>query len=212
MFLLDGRVQPTTLMCFKMHYHVLLALKYQKVALLHLHMSHIAKLESLPNCSAHIYVGKFFLADAGYAARPGILPPYRGVRYHLKEYRGTREPECPKELFNHRHSSLRTTVERAFGTLKNRFKIFASQPFFPLKTQVKIVIACCALHNWILEDGPDEYVYDDVAWYSALPRSRRVHRDLQQESRAWARKRDEVAQKMWEDKVGQPVAENVANM
>uniref|UniRef100_A0A8I6YP63 DDE Tnp4 domain-containing protein n=1 Tax=Hordeum vulgare subsp. vulgare TaxID=112509 RepID=A0A8I6YP63_HORVV len=55
--------------------------------------------------------GKIFLADAGYAARPGILPPYRGVRYHLKEYRGAREPENPRELFNHRHSSLRTTVE-----------------------------------------------------------------------------------------------------
>nr|XP_034572798.1 protein ALP1-like isoform X2 [Setaria viridis] len=95
-------------------------------------------------------------------ARSGVLPPYRGTRYHLQEYRGTREPESPKELFNLRHSSLRTTVERAFGTLKNRFKIFSSQPFFPLKTQVKIVMACCALHNWILQDGPDEYVYDDA--------------------------------------------------
>ena len=64
-------------------------------------------------------------------------PPYRGPRYHLKEYKGAREPESPKKLFNLRHSSLRTTVERAFGTLKNHFKIFASQPFFSLKTQVK---------------------------------------------------------------------------
>uniref|UniRef100_A0A453JC04 DDE Tnp4 domain-containing protein n=1 Tax=Aegilops tauschii subsp. strangulata TaxID=200361 RepID=A0A453JC04_AEGTS len=43
--------------------------------------------------------GKFFLADAGYAARPGILPPYRAVRYHLKEYRGARDDENPRELF-----------------------------------------------------------------------------------------------------------------
>lgn len=70
-----------------------------------------------------ILEGHYFLADAGYAARPGILPPYRGVRYHLKEFQGTRRPENPKELFNLRHSSLRTTIERAFGTLKNRFKI-----------------------------------------------------------------------------------------
>lgn len=28
--------------------------------------------------------------------------------------------------------------------------------------QIKIVMACCALHNWILQDGPDEYVYDDA--------------------------------------------------
>jgi hypothetical protein len=90
MSLLDGRVQPMTLMCFRMHYHAPLALKYQK-------------------------------------------------------------------------------FESVCGTLKNHFKIFASQLFFALKTQVKIIIACCALHNWILEDRPDEYVYDDVAWYSALP-------------------------------------------
>lgn len=26
--------------------------------------------------------GKFYLVDAGYGAKPGFLPPYRGVRYH----------------------------------------------------------------------------------------------------------------------------------
>ncbi|BAF19115.1 Os06g0226000, partial [Oryza sativa Japonica Group] len=149
--------------------------------------------------------GKYFLADAGYAARPGVLPPYRGTRYHLKEYKGAREPENPKELFNLRHSSLRTTIERAFGALKNRFRIFKCQPFFPLKTQVKIVMACCALHNWIIEDGPDVYVYDDAAWYAALPRSVRNRTDMHQENLSWAKKRDDTAKKMWEDKVGQTV-------
>ncbi|KAL6647543.1 hypothetical protein ACP70R_014980 [Stipagrostis hirtigluma subsp. patula] len=148
--------------------------------------------------------GKFFLADAGYAARPGILPPYRGVRYHLKEYQGAREPEDYKELFNHRHSSLRTTVERGFGTFKNRFPIFKSQPNFTFKTQVKLVVACCALHNWILEDGDDEYVYDDASWYTALPRSNRTYRDIRTESRAWVMKRDQIARIMWRDKVGEP--------
>ncbi|KAL6899879.1 hypothetical protein ACP4OV_006537 [Aristida adscensionis] len=147
--------------------------------------------------------GKFFLADAGYVARPGILPPYRGVRYHLKEYKGGREPEDYKELYNHRHSSLRTTIERAFGTLKNRFQILKSQPNFPSKVQVKIVLACCALHNWILEDGDDEYVYDDESWYRALPRSRRKYRDIRAESRAWILKRDQIARSMWRDKVGE---------
>ena len=63
-------------------------------------------------------------------------------------------------------------------------------------------MACCALHNWILEDGPDEYVYDDVAWYTALPRSTRSRSDMHQENVAWANKREEMANKMWEDKVG----------
>jgi hypothetical protein len=75
--------------------------------------------------------------------------------------------------------------------------------FFPFSTQVKIVIACAALHNWILEDGPDEYVYDDVAWYVALPRSTRNHSDMRRENPEWSNKRDEIANKMWEDRVGQ---------
>jgi hypothetical protein len=73
------------------------------------------------------------------------------------------------------------------------FKIFKSQPFFPLKTQVKIVMACCALHNWILEDGPDEYVYDDTAWYTTLLQSVRNRHDIHQENMAWANKRDAMA-------------------
>jgi len=33
--------------------------------------------------------GKYFLADAGFAASPCLLVPYRGVRYHLREWIGT---------------------------------------------------------------------------------------------------------------------------
>ncbi|WVZ83569.1 hypothetical protein U9M48_030701 [Paspalum notatum var. saurae] len=124
---------------------------------------------------------KFYLADAGYATRPGILPPYRG---------GAHDPKCPKELFNHRHSQLRTTVERAFGALKNRFKILSNKPFVPLKSQAKVVIACCALHNWILDDGPDEFIYDEPTWYDHLPRSKNRVSDREADVREWTAKRD----------------------
>jgi len=80
-------------------------------------------------------IGKFYLVDAGYVVRPGFLPPYRDTRYHLREY-GARSPQNPRELFNLRHSSLRVTVERAFGALKNRFKILYNKPFHPYKTQL----------------------------------------------------------------------------
>jgi hypothetical protein len=46
-----------------------------------------------------------------------------------------------KELFNLRHSSLRVTVERAFGSLKRRFKILDDvTPFPPFSTQEDIVV------------------------------------------------------------------------
>ncbi|WVZ96981.1 hypothetical protein U9M48_042553 [Paspalum notatum var. saurae] len=107
--------------------------------------------------------GKFYLVDAGYAVRPGFLPPYRATRYHLREFESNR-PRDQRELFNLRHSSLRVTVERAFGALKNRFKILYNKPFHPYKTQVKLVLACCILHNWILRHGVDEHVPSEETW------------------------------------------------
>ncbi|XP_066376703.1 protein ALP1-like [Miscanthus floridulus] len=159
---------------------------------------------SCPN-GLKIPEGKFYLADAGYATRPGILPPYREVCYHLKEFHGAQDPKCPKELFNHRHSQLRTTVERAFGALKNCFKILSNKPFVPLKSQAKVVIACCALHNWILDDGPDEFIYDEPTWYNHLPRSKNRVSDRQADVREWAVKRDSIAQQMWNDRFNNDV-------
>ena len=95
--------------------------------------------------------GKFYLGDAGYACRSGVLPPFRKTRYHLNEFSGRNYPRTPRELFNLRQSSLRVMVEREFGALKNRFKILDQKPFHPYPTQVKLVLACCILHNWILE-------------------------------------------------------------
>jgi hypothetical protein len=93
-----------------------------------------------------VSIGKFYLVDDGYAVRSGFLPPYRATRYHLREY-DTRNPHNQRELFNLRHSALRVIVEMAFGALKNQFKILYNKPFHPYKTQVKLVIACCILHN-----------------------------------------------------------------
>ena len=54
--------------------------------------------------------GKFYLVDGGYANTPSFLAPYRGVKYHLSEFRrrGQRGNAYAnyKELFNHRHAIL----------------------------------------------------------------------------------------------------------
>ncbi|KAK1682753.1 hypothetical protein QYE76_043601 [Lolium multiflorum] len=55
--------------------------------------------------------GKFYLGDAGYACRPGILPPFRKTRYHLNEFTPRNQPQNAKVLFNPRHSNLRVTIE-----------------------------------------------------------------------------------------------------
>ncbi|XP_039115850.1 protein ALP1-like [Dioscorea cayenensis subsp. rotundata] len=146
-----------------------------------------------------IIVGKYYLVDAGYTTMQGFIAPYRGVRYHLKEHSG-RSPTNPKELFNLRHSMLRSRVERAFAILKNLFKILTSHPFFPFRTQVKLVLACCILHNYIAGADPndmlmhEETTQNDEQIMSTQPRSQREQRE---ENRAWIELRDKIANDMW---------------
>ena len=116
-------------------------------------------------------IPKFYLVDAGYACRTGFLPPYRGVRYLLSKYGSHNYPTNAKELFNLRHSSLRVTVERASGALKNRFRMLDNKPFHTYKTQVKVVLACCILHNWILGFRKDQVVSAKDNFECSLPKA-----------------------------------------
>ncbi|XP_020266423.1 protein ALP1-like [Asparagus officinalis] len=140
--------------------------------------------------------GKYYLVDAGYSTKAGFIAPYRGVRYHLREY-SERSPTDYKELFNLRHSSLRTSIERAFGSLKGRFKILASRPFFPFRTQVDLVLCCCILHNFVITNGGDELILSEEEWVnqnlSQVGRSVREQRD---ETREWLQKRELIAEEM----------------
>jgi hypothetical protein len=105
---------------------------------------------------AHYYkgfktpLGKYWLGDAGYANTDTILVPYRGTRYHLEEQRlSQKKPENAKELFNLRYSSLRNVIERIFGVLKRKYQILRRAPEYSMDTQTRIILACCALHNFV---------------------------------------------------------------
>lgn len=95
--------------------------------------------------------GKYFLVDAGYQLKTGFLAPFRGTRYHLKEF-SLHEPQNSRELFNLRHASLRNAIERAFGVLKKKFPMLRSgaESHFNVDTQADIVLACCILHNYLM--------------------------------------------------------------
>ncbi|XBH73881.1 hypothetical protein VPH35_100923 [Triticum aestivum] len=49
---------------------------------------------------------KFYLVDARYACRHGVLPSFRKIRYHLNEFSSRNHPKAAKELLNLKHSSL----------------------------------------------------------------------------------------------------------
>ena len=142
-------------------------------------------------------LGKFYLVDAGYGAKPGFLPPFRGVRYHLNEW-GSNPLQNEKELFNLRHSSLRVAVERAFGSLKRRFKVLDdATPFFPFPTQVDIVIASCIIHNWVIRDGIDELIIPETEW---PPNQTPSTSSSAQDHQYMVNFRQGIADEMWEDR------------
>ena len=94
--------------------------------------------------------GKYYLVDGGYVNTPKFLAPYRNVRYHLKEQsRGNCRPRDHKELFNLRHARLRNNIERDIGILKMRFPILKCASYYPIDTQVKILVVAMVLHNII---------------------------------------------------------------
>ncbi|XP_042387990.1 uncharacterized protein LOC121980089 [Zingiber officinale] len=92
---------------------------------------------------------QFYLVDSGYPNMPGFLAPYRGQRYHLRDYRRQGRPRGKEELFNYRHSTCRNIIERCIGVLKARFRILKDMPNYPITSQRLIPLACCAVHNFI---------------------------------------------------------------
>ncbi|KAL7251347.1 hypothetical protein ACSBR1_013228 [Camellia fascicularis] len=95
---------------------------------------------SRPN-GLKVLTGHYYLVDAGYTNAEGFLASYRGQRYHLSTLREGGAPTTPQEFFNMRHSSARNAISRTYS-------------YFPIKTQFRIITACCLLHNLIQHEMP----------------------------------------------------------
>lgn len=158
----------------------------------------------------HVPEGKYYLVDGGYANTPSFIAPYRGVRYHLKEFgHGHQRPRNYKELFNHRHALLRNHIERAIGVLKKRFPILKVGTHHPIRNQVKIPAAAVLFHNimrmhngdedWLNSQtsnispetfvdlpGGDNYYSNDVVWLNSQVDNGNSVRDM-------------IALNMWND-------------
>ncbi|KAE8180761.1 hypothetical protein CF336_g9168 [Tilletia laevis] len=144
---------------------------------------------------------KKLLGDAGFGFSSNLLIPYRGVRYHLKEYSvGTRRPRNEKELYNRRHAGARNVIERVFGVLQARFKILTTGCHFALQTQADLFPALAVVHNLIRQLDPDNDIegqlLDNTDQRSAAgeeqPQTTRTA-----EARDAAAHRDRIAKRMW---------------
>ncbi|XP_035841417.1 uncharacterized protein LOC110919634 [Helianthus annuus] len=125
---------------------------------------------------------KYYVVDAGYPNTRGYLAPYKGndVRYHIPDFRrgqtaAQRAPKGLKETFNYYHSSLRNVIERTFGVWKARWAILKDMHVnYSYETQVDIVIASMAIHNYIRMKG-----HFDEAFNKAQQETYRPSRDVE---------------------------------
>jgi hypothetical protein len=151
----------------------------------------------------HLPHGKFYLVDGGYANTSSFIAPYRGVRYHLSEFRGRHGYANYKELFNHHHAILRNHIERAFGVLKKRFVILKVVTFHPIENHIKIVAATAVFHNNIIrgQNGQEgsldhQLVYMSPEDYVDIPETDENFSN-EVESSHGSNLRDQITMQMW---------------
>lgn len=111
-----------------------------------------------PNCAFPMPPeGKYYVVDAAHTNMLGFMAPFRGAR-------GSHHERAAKALFNERHASLRSIIERSFGVLKKRFPILKGpMQNYLMATQNNIVLACCALHNFMRENQLNDEYFDEEA-------------------------------------------------
>ncbi|XP_017463614.1 PREDICTED: putative nuclease HARBI1 [Rhagoletis zephyria] len=87
----------------------------------------------------------WIIGDSGYPLDPWLLTPYRNA-----------EENSPEMLYNERFTKARSIIERVFGILKGRFRCLLAgrELHYTPEKVVKILNACCALHNICLTYRP----------------------------------------------------------
>ena len=88
----------------------------------------------------------FFAADDAFPLQRDIIKPYP-----------FRNLGVTKRIFNYRLSRARRVVENAFGILANRFRVFLSPILLSPEKVEAIILAACALHNFLRARKPKQY-------------------------------------------------------
>ena len=77
----------------------------------------------------------------------------------MKEFQ-TRGPCDAQEVFNRHHSKLHNVIERTFGAAKAKWQMLKGVSHYPGTKQTQIIIALCALHNYVHEmEGQHQQVW-----------------------------------------------------
>ena len=86
--------------------------------------------------------------------------------------------------------------------LKKLFQVLDAEPFWSFETQVKVVLACCVIHNHIMGVEPNDHIMVvamNQVESSGPQQETQSRQDSIEDSRVWNAKRDEICQAMWSD-------------
>ncbi|XP_058984567.1 putative nuclease HARBI1 isoform X1 [Musca domestica] len=90
-----------------------------------------------------------FVADDAFQLSPRVLKPYE------------KRLSNANKIFNNRLNRARSVAENAIGMLANKFQIIQKELDLPIDRVEKLVLASCALHNFILQrDGLDSQLIE----------------------------------------------------
>lgn len=87
-----------------------------------------------------------FIGDEAFALQEDFLKPYSFKTLNDE-----------RRIFNYRLSRARRVVENAFGILVSRFRVLKSQINMQPQKIDDVVLACCALHNFLRRNNSATY-------------------------------------------------------
>nr|CAI5839391.1 unnamed protein product [Callosobruchus analis] len=105
-----------------------------------------------------------FIGDEAFPLMENLMKPYqqKGISHEEK-------------IFNYRLCRARRVVENVFGILASRFRIFLQPIAIDIESIDAVVLACCALHNFLRKRSKKNYItessvdYEDIVNGTVIP-------------------------------------------
>lgn len=78
-----------------------------------------------------------------------------------------------QKTYNYSHSVTRVIIENVFGMLKGRWRILLYVNVYSIKKAIKIISACCFLHNFCLINT--DVIEPELCLHSTLENENQVY-------------------------------------
>jgi hypothetical protein len=92
-----------------------------------------------------------FIGDEAFPLMKNLMKPY-----------SQRNITHDEKFFIYRLSRARRVVENAFGILASRFRVFLTPISINVSNVDAVVLACCALHNFLRKISTKNYITDSL--------------------------------------------------